>query len=712
MTRPESGDIWGGFSSAIVILPQSMAFGVALWAQFGGDIAAGALAGLIAAAVLSLISGLFAGTCGMISAPTGPTAVLLGGTILALMSSGLSTDMLPQALVLMLLMTGIFQLLIGLFNIGHLIKFIPYPVTAGFMTGSALLMVVSQIQPVLGEKLSEFLSRGQWLPLVTAGVTFMAMSHIPKRFPKIPPTVAGLICGTGCFYLLGWLFPVFIAKDWVIGDLPSISSIEIGFSLDVLPQMPWDILLAASLALAVLASLDTLLTSVIADVNTGNRHHARRELIGQGIGQMMSGLFGGISGAGTTGASVVAINSGGRHRVAVVAGLVIVLFLILLGQLAAYLPISVLAGIILHVAIMNMIDRNIPAWLQRKRTRMDGFIAVSVTLVTVSYDLMVAVGVGVLIAVFQFLRAQIKTPVIRSRSTAAQRASLRRRPEEIREILTEQGNHVIRYELQGNLFFGTVDRLYTEVAEDLDHPNWVILDMSRVTQVDLTAARLFQQMATRLNSHGGELIFATVRGGKGLGRKVKKTLRKINPHGKLVPIKTFIDADESLEYAENRLLQQLGEEEALEEQAIPLEEIELFHHLTEAELTELRKVLRKKKYKSGDNLFYDGDEGDQLFIITRGEVDAILPYGSRHYKRLATFGAGTFLGEVCFLKPGPRTATARVKKNTEVYILDKNSFLELQNNSPTAAIGILTSLGQALSEHLRWADVELQRVID
>jgi len=712
MTQPESGDIWGGLSSAIVILPQAMAFGVALWSQFGGDVASGAMAGLIAAAALSLMSGISGGTYGMVSAPTGPTFVLLGGTMLALQSSGLAMELLPEALVLMLLLTGMFQLLIGVFNVGHLIKFIPYPVTAGFMTGSALLMIFSQWQPITGTQLSDFLSGLQFLPLLTAALTFTAMIVVPRWLPMIPGTVAGLVCGTLSFYLLLWITPGDMSTHWVIGQLPAITSINVGFSFDALEHIPWEILIAASLALAVLASLDTLLTSVVADVTTGSRHHARQELIGQGVGQMLSGLFGGMSGAGTTGASVIAANSGGRRWVGVAASGTILFFLLFVGNAAAYLPVSVLAGIILHVAIMGMIERNIFAWLRRRRTRIDGVIAVSVTLVTVAYDLMVAVGVGVLIAMIQFVRAQIKAPVIRARTTAAQRSSLRRRPELVRDLLAEKGEQIIRYELQGNLFFGTVDRLFTEMADDLERPNWIILDMARVTQVDLTAARLFQQMASRLNSHGGELIFTTVRGGKGLGRKVEKTFRKINPHGKLIPIRTFIDADESLEYAEDSLLQSLDEAQQTAAQAIGIEEIELCKDLTSTELAELSKVLRKEQFAAGDILFHSGDPGDELFIVLRGEMDAILPYGTHHYKRLATFGPGTFLGEVCFLKQGTRTAEVRVTQETELLVLDKEGFQKLQNSSPSAAISILTALGQALSEHLRWADIELQRMID
>jgi len=710
--KPEVGDLWGGLSAAFVILPQAMALGVALWSLLGGDVATGALVGLIAAAAFSFSSGIIGGTCGMVSSPTGPTLVLLGGTVVSLQAAGLQSELIPQALVIILLLTGFFQILIGLSNGGRLIKFIPYPVVAGFMTGSALLMILSQLEPAIGSDFNTFFDSWLILPLITTAITYAAMSYVPRWLPHIPGTVAGLVCGIVVFYLLSWASSGEILTHWIVGELPAASSIEVGISAEIFNLIPWSIVIAASLALSVLASLDTLLTSVVADVTTGERHNARQELVGQGVGQILSGLAGGMSGAGTTGASVVAINSGGRYWVAFITGVTFILLVFFIGPYAAYLPLSVLAGIILHVAINGIIERNIPAWLRRKTTRTDGMIAVLVTGVTVAYDLMIAVGIGVLIAVFQFVHEQIKVPMIRSRSTVAQRSSLRRRPERERDLLAEHGEKIIRYELQGNLFFGTVDLLFSEIVKDLDRPAWVIFDMARVNQVDLTAAKLFQQMAARLESHGGELIFTTVRQGKGLGRKVGKTFRKINPHSSTVKVKTFIDADESLEYAENALLASLGEAKPLTELIVSVDEIELFKDLSQEQLNALTQVLRVEIHPAGNTLFHSGEFGDELFIIIRGEVDVTLPYGSRHYKRLATFGPGTFFGEVCFLHAGKRTADARVTEETELYVLNKASFEQLQQHSPAAAISILTALGEALSEHLRWADTELQRVIE
>ena len=712
MSRPSSGDLWGGLSSAVVVLPQAMAFGATLWALFGGDVGSGALAGLIAAAALSLTSGIMGGTQGLVSSPTGPTLVLMGGTMVALQASGVPLETLPKLLVVLLLLAGLFQLLIGITNSGHLIKFIPYPVVAGFMTGAAFLMIHSQLQPIFGAELSNVASDWKLVPLLTTIVTLVTMILIPRWLPSIPGSVAGLICGIAAFYLFSVIVPGDIVPAWLIGQLPGPDSIRFSVPTDVFSDIPWAILVPASMALAVIASLDTLLTALVADVTSGSRHNARKEMIGQGLGQMLSSIFGGTGGAGNTGATVIAVNSGGRRWVGIISGVVIVVLVLFVGPVATYLPISVLAGIILHVAIFGMMERDILAWIRARRTLLDGGIAILVTVVTVTYDLMVAVAVGVVIAIFQFVHAQIIAPVKRIRITEKQRPSLRRRTDSARELLVENGDRIIIYELQGNLFFGTVDRLFNEMSVDLESKSWVILDMRRVARVDLTAAKMFQQMGARLASNGGELIFATVHAEMGLGDDISSTLRKISPSGKPIEIKTFIDVDESLEYAEDALLTSLGEPPQMPDQKVALNEIELFRDLSEQQLPGLQAVLEVRTYSAGEELFHIGDMGDELFIVIRGEVDAILPLSGQHYKRLATFGPGTFFGEVSFLQSGSRTANAKVTHDSELYVLDQKGFEQLQKNNPPAAIVILTALGRALSEHLRWADVELQRMID
>ncbi len=703
------GDIWGGLSASAVMLPQATAFGIALWAPYSSDLSIGAMAGLITAITLCFFSGLSGGTTGMVSSPTGPTMVLVAGALASLHAKGIAGSELMINIAIMLFITGLLQILLALSNGGRLIKYIPYPVIGGFMTGSAFLMINSQVVMLDLFSIDQVIQQSLWIPWLTAAATFAALSLLPKVLPAIPGTVSGMLAGSVIFHLLVTVSGFSYPEQWVVGRLPDITSIQLIIP-DSLQHVPWVIILPVSLALAVLSSLDSLLTSVVADVATTERHNARRELAGQGLGQIMAALLGGIAGAGTTGASLVAIKSGGRYWAAVISALTFILIIALLGPVAALLPISVLAGIILHVAIIGMIERDILAWLKQRKSRMDAATAILVTVVTVAYDLMAAVGVGLLLATFQFIRAQVMTSVIHRRSTVAQHPSLRRRSEHHRQLLADNANRIIIYELKGNLFFGTVDKLFEQFNDELNQPIQMILDMARVQQVDLTAVKMLQQMADRLHKVQGELIFTNVRSGKGLSKKVDKTLRKISPHHTSnYPIKTFIDADEAIEYAEHQLLSVLGKEQK-KAVRIELEDSELCHGMSDDILELLKGVMKEVKLKSGETLFKTDEHGAELFVVTKGEIDILLSYSQHHYKRLSKFGPGTFFGEIVFLKPGPRTAEARAMQDTELLMLDGEGFRQMKEQSPEAAIKLVMRLARELSQRLRWSDTELRRL--
>lgn len=707
-----TGDLRGGFSAAVVLIPQAMAFGATLWTLAGGSTSDGAFAGLLSAALLSLCTGLSGGCQGIICSPTGPSLVLLSGAVAALQAEGISTVLLPDYIMLIVMLAGILQAMIGYGNGGQLIKYLPYPVIAGFMTGSAFLMIKSQLPPALG--MAPTLRWEDYLtPPVAASLSaFAAMGLLPRKFPVIPGTLAGLVIGTAVFHAFIWLGGITPQAKWLVGALPEYDNIRFGISLQHLRSVPWATIVSAAVSLALLASLNTMLTSVVADSQTGARHDARKLLAGQGFGQLLSGFCGGIGGSATTGATLISVSSGGRYWAGVYTAIILVLLVLFGGSTAAYLPISALAGIILYIAVFGLIEPDMLFWLEHRKTRSDAFTAVLVTLVTVAYDLVTAVAVGVALAIVQFVHNQVKAPVIHRRVTATQRPSLRRRPEMQRELLVSYGDRIVTYELTGNLFFGAADRLFEEMRQDIDRPAWVILDMNRVTHFDLSAIKILQQIANRLHRNNGELIFATVRSGRGLSRKAKKTLKKISPHGNNAAVKTFVDADEAIEYAENALLALLGVKPASPENPMQLQDMSFLRAFSATELAMLKNNMHEQRLSKGEYLFRAGDLGDELFIIVSGEIDVLLPFGKHHYKRIATFGPGTYLGEVAFLEPGPRAGSAKAVCDTQLLVLSKDGFERLLAESPSAAVAMLKALGQTMSKYLRWADVELKQLME
>ena len=709
-SRLNVDDFLAGIAAAAVVLPQAMAFGVALFTLLGATPAEGALAGLIGAALMCLTSGIVGATRGLITAPSGPVLILLSGAVAALQGAGLGGSTLLTAVMMILVTTGLFQILLGLTGGGQLIKFIPHPVVAGFLTGSGLLMVISQLgQFQVAASVADWLNL-QWLPVAVVGLTFLVMSWVPRLFPAIPSTIAGLVGGTLLFHLLVAVTAVSVPDIWVIGTIPGLESIRFDIDLATLPQLPWVIVLSSALALALLASLDTLFTAVIADVETGQRHRSRVELVAQGGGQLLTGLFGGMGGSGTTGATVVSVTTGGRRWAAVVTAIALTLLIVSGGALGRLLPVSVLAGIIIHVG-WRMLERDILVWMRRRRTRQDGVIAVLVTLVTVAYDLMAAIAVGVVIAVAFFIRSEIQAPVIHRRSTAQQRRSVRSRSDAERAILDQQGDRIVLYELRGNLFFGSVDRLFTELEADLDRPVWMILHLRRVAQVDLTGMVILQQIARRLNEHGGQLIFCNVHKAIGMGHQVRKTWRKLAADQQGPTVKTFNGADEALEYAENQLLDQAGMAPVERTESVGLAQSDLCRDMPRPVFESLQQAVRTRKLEKGETLFAAGDFGDALFVVISGEVDIRLPTTKHHYKRLAKYLPGSFFGEIALIEPGARTADAVAVCLTELCELDRVTVDTLKDQGESEVVMCLYDvLARAQGRYLRWSAAELHRL--
>lgn len=704
MQRPAAGDLWGGLAAAAVVLPQAMAFGVTLLAALGLPAASGALCGLLAAGLLCLSSGLSGATRGLISSPTGPLLILLGGTLQALAAQGVQGAALLAALAALVMLSGLFQILIGLSGGGRLIKYIPYPVISGFMSGSAILMLLSQRQPLAAPVLQH--SSLAWLPATTAAVTALAMWLLPKYFTRIPGTIAGLAAGTAFYHAVATMVAAPLPATWVIGAVPALSTLQLPLQAGNLAALPWPVLLPAALALAVLGSLNTLIDAVIADVATSSRHHARRELVAQGVGNLLAGAVGGMAASGTTGATLVAIGSGGARWAAAVAAAVLLLLLLVGGQAGTLLPVSVLGGIILFVAI-RMLDRDILAWLRQRQTRADAGIAILVTLVTVFHDMVAAVAVGVAIAIVLFIRSQVLASVVHLRSTGQQLRSVRKRSEAHNRLLDQHGAAIVLYELRGNLIFATTDALLDRISGDLDSSRYLILHLRRVQQIDLTAARLLQQLANRLQQHGGQLLVCNLHHEIGLGELAEKALREFSHTAAPVPILTFNGKDEALEHAENGLLQSLGEHSGSAGTRKALGETDLCQKMTAAELAPLQRVLKPHQLQAGTLLFESGAAGDSLFLVLHGEIEIRLPTTRHHYKRLAACQAGTYFGELALLSPGPRVATAIALQASELLELDAEGLAQLRRDSPHTAIRLLMTLARIEVEHLRWTTREL-----
>jgi sulfate permease, SulP family len=296
------GDFFGGLTAGVVALPLALAFGVA--SGFG------ATAGLYGAIAVGLFAALFGGTPSQVSGPTGPMTVIVAAAVTSLAGN-------LQAVFAVILIAGVLQILFGAIKVGIFVRYIPYPVISGFMSGIGVIIILIQLHPLLGApgvsspldailRLPGALADVRLASLFLAGVSMVLVFFTPKRITRfIPSPLVALLGGTFLSLLIG--LPVA-----TIGDIPSgLPDIALPwFSIELLPKI-----MPLALALAVLGTIDSLLTSVVADSMTKGRHNSNRELVGQGIGNIAASLIGGLPGAGATMRTVVNIKSGGVTRV-------------------------------------------------------------------------------------------------------------------------------------------------------------------------------------------------------------------------------------------------------------------------------------------------------------------------------------------------------------------------------------------------------------
>ena len=489
------GDVFGGLTSAVVGLPVALAFGVVS--------GLGALAGMYGAIAVGFFAAVFGGTRSQISGPTGPMAVAMAVIVTSY------ADSLVEAFTIAI-MAGLIQVLLGVVRIGRFVAYTPYSVISGFMSGIGLIIIILQTLPFLGAVVAEGGPMGALRALpeaardmnmqafVIAAVTLVVGVMWPKRLRKVlPPTLAALVAGT----LLGVLW---LTDARVIGEVPT------GLPMLIRPSVSVDLLLRAlqpALTLALLGSIDSLLTSLIADSMTRTRHKPNRELIGQGIGNMAAGLIGGLPGAGATLGTVVNLRAGGRTRVSGAIRAAILLALVLgLGSYVEAIPEAVLAGILMKVG-WDIIDWR---FLTRiRRLQRDRVLVMVVTLgLTVFLDLVTAVVIGLIVAGMvaarQFERLELDSVISVPLLDQAFLDTA-----EVDDFSARVGLVALR----GTFTVASASKMITTISIDIRDHDVVILDFTHTVYIDDSAALVVEQLVDAALAEDTECIVMGLGGG-------------------------------------------------------------------------------------------------------------------------------------------------------------------------------------------------------
>ncbi|MBK8810622.1 MAG: SLC26A/SulP transporter family protein [Acidobacteria bacterium] len=722
-------DVWGGLASMLVALPSSIAFGVLVFSAISPEMAGqGALVGMIGAAALGLVAPFAGGTPALITAPCAPAAAVLSGLAITLAAGQVQIERIPGLLALTALLSAFFQALYGLLKGGQLIKYIPYPVVSGYLSGVGLIIALGQLPKLLGLPSETGLLHGlqspglwKWPGVIVGIVTIIVMLSAGRLTKTIPAAILALVSGVACYLILGLFDRSLLtieSNPLVIGPIRSSTPFlqNVGDRFGSLLTIQLDdlkLVIYSALALSVLLSIDTLKTGVVLGALTRTRHNSNRELFGQGVANLASFVAGGMPGAGTMGPTLVNVTSGGRKsRSGFIEGVFVVLAILFLSPLIAWVPIGALAGILLVVAF-RMFDWQAFGLLKNAETRLDFVVIAAVVIVAETVGLISASATGIGLAILLFIRDQIRGSVLRRRATLKEISSKTSRLQSERAILDENGEDAAVYELQGNLFFGTTDNLFTELEPDLKVRKWVLLDMRRVQSMDYTAAHLFEQIHERLQECGGGLLFSGMPSSLSSRQDLHRYMQKVGLIGEEGgEIRIFEIRDDALDWMETRILESAGWTRKEETSALDLDQIELFRGCDDDVLGKLRECIYERTVRAGENVFLHGDEGDEIFLLRRGVVRILLPLKGGKLHHLATFGRGDFFGEMAFLDRGKRSADAEAKTDCELYVLSREEFDKHALKDAVLGVRVFERVARAISLHLRHTDTEVRALED
>ncbi len=508
------GDAFGGITAGIVALPLALAF--------GAQTELGAIAGLYGAIALGILAAIFGGTKTQISGPTAPMTVVSAVMIMeAIDHYGNSLEKALPFIIATFVMAGMIQVLLGVLKLGKYIKYIPYPVVSGFMSGIGVIIVITQLFPFFGitapaggafgtlkniHEIPEFIN---YYSVGIALATITIIYLMPRVTKKVPASLVALIViSIAAYFAIPHDLFTRINSD---GPLPTgLPSIHLGF-VSMFQDFGMMVkVFEYAATLAALGAIDSLLTSVVADNMTKEKHDSNRELIGQGIGNIGAGLIGGLPGAGATMRTVININSGGRNRLSgVFAGLLLLAILLGLGTLVGWVPNAVLAGILITVGI-GIIDykgighiKSIP--------RSDAVIMIIVLVLTVFVDLLIAVAAGMVLSSLLFMKKASDLVEEGSKAEALKDFTPEKPWEDEKGITNYVGDQVYIKHINGPLFFGA-SAGFQDMMKAIPDVKVLIVRMCKVPYVDQSGLYAMEEALLELKKKNVTIAFTGLYG--------------------------------------------------------------------------------------------------------------------------------------------------------------------------------------------------------
>ncbi len=720
MTRGSvKSDVMAGAVGAVIVFPIILNCGSVVSQPLGADyVVTGIGAAFAASVMVSLLRGLAGGAPLHLVSPKATYAAMVAALLVTTMKMAAFQDAFPdpgqRAGVLVTLsflcaaLAGVFQLLLGLGRAGTFVKFIPYPVIAGFINGFAVTLLLGQAPGVLGEAdwaaLGRALNGAQRFPFGAAALgisTCLITLAIPRVIKRGPSALWGLAIGTGLYWAMGWVRPD-IALGGRIGVLPPALPVhpQFGALLDLAVNPVFGQLLSSVVAtavmLALIASLQSLLSISAADALLGTRHDSNRELILQGAGNILSGLSGGMPTGGSPSVTRMVLDSGGRGRAANLSHAVVLALLAMgLGHVIGLIPTAVMAAVVVASTFNQMDDwsRRLLKRFDRKNFGLMGNLGLvlAVTVLVVAFGVLPALAAGMTLSFAVFVRHASHT-IVRRTIWGEHLRSRTARPATIQAALRELSSALVLVEVQGPIFFGSADQLTRHLEDITTSERFLILDLKRVVDIDGSGVVALNRLDEVLDRRGCRLLLAYV-------APDGPTARALADMGcaRLVrDQRLFIDSDAALTWAEDELLRQ-ADRVPDDSDALALADFDIVKGIGADGLAKLEALLEPVAFPAFAAIVVEGESGDSFYLLVSGRVVVSRRIEGR-ILRFASSQAGISFGEMGMLTGHLRAADITAETDVRCWKMEGARFRALCQADPALGLAMVTNIAIGLSD--------------
>ena len=706
-------DVLAGLSAACVVLPFSIAAGVLVYSPLGSRfLGHGAAIGLATAIIAGAVAAMVASSSFSVTCPNISTSIVVAALVVYLVGNAAfahDPNLVIIAITLCVLVAGLLQIIFGLFGIARIIKFTPHSVLAGFVNSVGLIVAVSQLRPFFKFDRSAFgLIRLEhpiellFMIAVTGGII-----AIGKWQNKAPAPFIGLVVGTLAFYVLHFIAPQASLGETIgalpmtfLSAVPLINSVGVsvgGALWSVAPQI-----FLASLTLAAVATLQSLLSFRMMQNLADIAPQPRRGLIAQGIANCASSLIGGIFSVPAPSPINACFQAGGRTRVAGLSAAAAIFFsAIVFSSLLERIPTVVLSAILLSVAIKivdhwtlrTLGDALIPrGGVDRKYAWQNLAVVVLVMIVSISSSIIAGATAGFGLACLIFI-INMSKPIVRRRLFGDEIFSKRIRSTQEMTVLQQLGRRRTVLQLQGVLFFGNADNLSIEVNELLKDTDVVLLDLHGISDIDVSGAAILVNLIARARGLGKAIVLCNV-------PKSRPVLSSLEGGSTVLS-----DLDSGLEWMEEQALRAAIVRS--HDKAIPLGELDLMEEFKPLEIMEFESMLPARDFKTGDIICSENDDADRMWILTKGTVSVWLKLADGR-RRIASLAAGTTVGEMALLQSGRRSATVSADEDVSCYELNRATFEKILDTNPTIGLKLLKYFTREMARRLRLSHQDLR----